>query len=73
MLVITRRCGESFYIGDNVVVTVLDTSGKRARIGVVAPREVAISRSEIATSTGSPVEPHRCSRVVLLDGAATSR
>ncbi len=47
MLVLTRRSGESFMIGDEVSVTVLELKGKQVRIGIDAPREVSVHRKEI--------------------------
>lgn len=47
MLVLTRRIGESVLIGDDVEVTVLDVKGDSIRIGIKAPRETRIQRSEI--------------------------
>ena len=47
MLILTRRVGESLMIGDEVTVTVLGLKGNQARIGVNAPKEVAVHREEI--------------------------
>ncbi len=47
MLILTRRVGESLMIGDNVNVTVLGIKGNQVRIGVNAPKEVAVHREEI--------------------------
>ncbi len=47
MLILTRRIGESLMIGDNVAVTVLGVKGSQVRIGIDAPREVAVHRQEI--------------------------
>jgi len=47
MLILTRRVGETLMIGDEVTVTVLGVKGKQVRIGVNAPREVAVHREEI--------------------------
>ena len=47
MLILTRRVGESLMIGDEVNVTVLGIKGNQVRIGVNAPREVAVHREEI--------------------------
>jgi carbon storage regulator len=48
MLVLMRRPGESIHIGPNIVVTLVALERNRARIGIEAPREVAIDREEIA-------------------------
>ncbi len=47
MLILTRRVGESLMIGDNVNVTVLGVKGNQVRIGVDAPKDVAVHREEI--------------------------
>jgi carbon storage regulator len=47
MLVLQRSVGESIMIGDDVRVQVLGVKGKEVRIGIVAPKEVAIFRDEL--------------------------
>lgn len=47
MLILTRRVGESVIIGGDVTVTVLGVKGNQARLGVNAPREIAVHREEI--------------------------
>lgn len=47
MLILTRRIGESLMIGDEVNVTVLGIKGNQVRIGVNAPKDVAVHREEI--------------------------
>ena len=47
MLILTRRVGETVMIGEDVTVTVLGVKGNQVRIGVNAPREVAVHREEI--------------------------
>lgn len=44
MLVISRRIGESFVIGDDIEVTVVDITGEKVVLGVLAPKEVPIAR-----------------------------
>ena len=47
MLILTRRVGETVMIGDDVTVTVLGVKGNQVRVGVNAPRDVAVHREEI--------------------------
>ena len=47
MLILTRRVGETVMVGDEVTVTVLVVKGNQVRIGVNAPKEVAVHREEI--------------------------
>jgi carbon storage regulator len=47
MLILTRRVGETLVIGDDVTVTVLGVRGNQVRLGVNAPKEVAVHREEI--------------------------
>lgn len=47
MLVLTRKSGERLLIGDDIVITVLDTRGDGVRIGIDAPRGVRIQREEV--------------------------
>jgi carbon storage regulator len=47
MLILTRRVGESVVIGEEVTVTVLGVKGNQVRIGINAPKNVAVHREEI--------------------------
>lgn len=47
MLILTRRVNETLNIGDDVQVTVLGVKGNQVRIGINAPRDVAVHREEI--------------------------
>ena len=47
MLILTRRVGETVMIGNEVTVTVLGVKGNQVRIGVNAPKDIAVHREEI--------------------------
>ena len=47
MLVLTRRKNESIVIGDNIVVMVVGIQGDKVRLGIQAPKDVAVNRREV--------------------------
>jgi carbon storage regulator len=47
MLILTRRVGESLKVGEHVTVTVLGIKGNQVRVGIAAPKTVAVHREEI--------------------------
>lgn len=47
MLVLTRKSGESIVIGEDIEITVVSVEGEAVRLGIRAPREVPVYRSEI--------------------------
>jgi carbon storage regulator len=68
VLVLTRKAGERILIGDDIVITILDTRGDGIRIGIDAPRGVNIQRDEIVRAvTEANVEATRA------DGGAEAR
>ena len=47
MLILTRRIGATLMVGDEVTVTVLGVKGNQVRLGVNAPKHIAVHREEI--------------------------
>ncbi|MFC6288156.1 carbon storage regulator CsrA [Nocardioides sp. GCM10027113] len=47
MLVLSRRAGESVVIGDDVTISILEVRGDVVRVGISAPRSVAVHRAEL--------------------------
>ena len=47
MLVLTRRTGEGIMIGDQIEVKILDVSGEKVRVGIDAPLEINVYRTEV--------------------------
>jgi carbon storage regulator CsrA len=47
VLILTRRLGEALMIGDEITVTVLDVKGAQVRIGIEAPKSIAVHRQEV--------------------------
>jgi carbon storage regulator len=54
MLVLSRKPGEKLVIGKDITITVLETRGGRARIGIEAPGHVPILRVELITREDGP-------------------
>ena len=48
MLVLTRRAGEALHIDGDIKVTIVKISGNRVRVGIEAPQDVRVVRSELA-------------------------
>lgn len=47
MLILTRRAGETVMVGSDISITVLGVKGNQVRIGINAPKDVAVHREEI--------------------------
>ncbi len=46
MLILTRKSGEAITVGENIRITILEVKGKYVRVGVEAPRELAVHRED---------------------------
>jgi carbon storage regulator len=57
MLILTRRFGETIIIGNDIKVTVLDIRNKQVRLGIEAPRDIAVHREEVYNKIHSDTEP----------------
>jgi len=51
MLILTRKLNESIYIGDDVTITIIGIDGDRVRVGIDAPKDLKILRSELVENT----------------------
>ncbi len=58
MLILTRTIGEKIQIGDDITVTVLNRRGNHIVLGIDAPREISIKRTELCDTpaTKSPAK-----------------
>src|SRR4051812_47601221 len=63
MLVLTRKVQEQIQIGNDITITILRVKGQAVRVGIEAPREISVMRSEIredaAQSEHTPATPRR--------------
>jgi len=56
MLTVTRKVGESIQVGDNITIEVREIRKNQVRIGILAPRDVQIMRTEVLEKRGLTVE-----------------
>jgi carbon storage regulator len=54
MLILTRRPGESIQVGEDIEISVLEIRGNQVRLGINAPAEVLVLRSELLESKPQP-------------------
>ncbi|MBC7966210.1 MAG: carbon storage regulator [Fuerstia sp.] len=57
MLVLTRKCGEEIVIDGGIRIQVLESKGGRVRLGISAPRDVLVARSEVYSSARVNTSP----------------
>jgi carbon storage regulator len=54
MLILTRRPGESIQVGENIEISILEIRGNQVRLGINAPPEVLVLRSELLDTSRPP-------------------
>lgn len=59
MLILSRKCGQRIYIGDNVTVEVLEIRHDRVRLAIDAPQEISVHREEVWLDIQAGVPPPR--------------
>ena len=64
MLVLTRKTNQSIMIGDEIEVSILSVAGDKVRIGIDAPRDIAVFRKEVYVAIDEGAGPSE-------DGAST--
>lgn len=67
MLILSRRAGQALIVGENVEITVLEVRGDTVRLGIKAPRSVAVHRKEVYLQIA---EANRCASDVDVDALA---
>jgi carbon storage regulator len=57
MLILTRRPGESIQVGQEIEIAILEIRGNQVRLGINAPPDVLVLRSELVDATSSDSQP----------------
>jgi len=70
MLILTRKSGETITIGDDIQIRVLGVKGGQVRIGIDAPRSVAVNREEVQARVQAEGDVSATPETVLADAAA---
>ena len=77
MLVLSRRAGESIAVGDDVTISILEVRGDVVRVGIDAPRSVAVHRAELlqqlAESNQEAASPSQATVTSLSEALRTRR
>ncbi len=71
MLILTRRIGETVKIGDDISVTILGVKGNQIRVGISAPKDVAVHREEVYLKLKSEKKARK-PKISLVGGRATA-
>lgn len=72
MLILTRKAGESIVIGDDIVITIVEAGRDQVRIGIEAPRSVAVHRKEVYAEISKENAAAATTAVATAPNAATA-
>lgn len=72
MLVLSRKRDESIFIGDEVVITIVDIRGDKVRLGIEAPKEVSVHRREVKEAIEREAKAAAAREQALQQAAAAS-
>lgn len=73
MLILTRRVGETLMIGDEITATILGVKGNQVRLGIQAPKDVAVHREEIYERIKNEGQAEEPKKVRVLPNKRNSR
>ncbi len=68
MLVLTRKVNQTIVVGDGITITVVAVEKGRVRLGITAPKSVAVHRQEVAEEIAREVEEDEAYRQWWLKG-----
>lgn len=67
MLVISRKPGDKLILGDDIEICILEVSGEKVKIGINAPKNVRIARSELLETQNANIEAQQSAQSDLVD------
>jgi len=70
MLVLSRKCGQSFFLGDDIEVVILEVQNDRIKVGINAPEQVRIVRKELKEIEKVNLDAANSAGAALLPDAA---
>jgi carbon storage regulator len=70
MLVLSRRRDERIFIGDDIEIVIVDIRGEKVRVGINAPRDIAVHRAELRTKADATIEPKSAAAAAALSNAS---